>query len=85
MQEHESSARVMVCWNLLIGEGLPLRPRNRTGRVGAFVLTRTADSLLYGVARSDPAPSWPCCWPRSSPLPVRRALKLDPIQALRIE
>jgi putative ABC transport system permease protein len=61
------------------------------GAAGSFALTRTMQSLLFGVRTTDPltvigvvlllvAVSFLACW-----IPARRATKVDPLVALRYE
>jgi putative ABC transport system permease protein len=70
-------------WTTLVGMAI--------GIGGSFVLTRTMQSLLFGVSATDPttllgvvvllaAVSFLACW-----IPARRATKVDPLVALRYE
>jgi len=70
-------------WTTIVGMAI--------GIGGSFVLTRTMQSLLFGVSTTDPltlvgvvvllaAVSFLACW-----IPARRATKVDPLVALRYE
>jgi ABC-type antimicrobial peptide transport system permease subunit len=77
---------------LIVGQGLTLTLIGiALGLTGAFALTRLLRSLLFGVSASDPltftgvaalllAVSLLACY-----LPARRAMKVDPLIALRYE
>jgi len=77
---------------LIVGQGmLPALIGIGVGLLGAFALSRFLTSLLYGIAPSDPttyvgvalilgAAALVSCY-----LPARRALKVDPVEALREE
>jgi ABC-type antimicrobial peptide transport system permease subunit len=76
----------------VLGEGAMLAGIGAVaGCVGAALLTRWLDDLLFGISRFDPVTfgvtaavlmfaSLFACW-----LPARRATKVDPITALRYE
>jgi ABC-type antimicrobial peptide transport system permease subunit len=61
------------------------------GLLGALWLARLLESLLYGVATSDPvtyvavATVFVMATALSCYLPARRALRVDPVEALRQE
>jgi putative ABC transport system permease protein len=70
-------------WTTIVGIAI--------GIGGSFALTRTMQSLLFGVSATDPltlvgvvvllaAVSFLACW-----IPARRATKVDPLVALRYE
>jgi putative ABC transport system permease protein len=70
-------------WTTIVGMAI--------GIGGSFLLTRTMQSLLFGVSATDPltlvgvvvllaAVSYLACW-----IPARRATKVDPLVALRYE
>jgi putative ABC transport system permease protein len=80
----------MEIFGMILGEGLKLCITGLlVGLVGAFGLGRAGASLLYGVAPTDPptfiavsllliaVAAAACCFP------ARRAMKIDPIAALR--
>jgi ABC-type antimicrobial peptide transport system permease subunit len=69
----------------LVGAGLAL------GLAGALILTRFMQSLLYGVTPTDPATFvgvsavLVLAAAAASFIPARRATRIDPITALRVE
>jgi ABC-type antimicrobial peptide transport system permease subunit len=77
---------------LILGQGLRMTLVGvAVGGAGAFALTRTLQSLLFGVAPTDPvtvagvtlllaAVASLACY-----LPARRATRVDPMVALREE
>ena len=77
---------------LIVGEGLSLAVIGiALGLVGALVLTRTLETLLYEVSPSDPAVLALTCAGvlvvalLASLVPAVRALRVDPMTALRVE
>jgi ABC-type antimicrobial peptide transport system permease subunit len=84
-------ARAGDIFRMIIGEGLRLSLTGLAlGLVGAWWLGRVGSSLLFGVTATDPltftavslllaaVATAACC------LPARRAMKVDPIVALRL-
>ncbi|HKF44271.1 MAG TPA: FtsX-like permease family protein, partial [Thermoanaerobaculia bacterium] len=77
---------------LILGEGLALTGAGlAVGAVGAALLTRFLASLLFDVGRLD-APTWvaaaltlAAAGLLASWLPARRAMRVDPVRALREE
>ena len=75
---------------LILGQGLRLAIAGvALGLLGAFVLTRLLQGLLFGISASDPITfvaiplllvgvTLLACW-----IPARRATKVDPLEALR--
>jgi ABC-type antimicrobial peptide transport system permease subunit len=98
MRTHEIGIRIAVgaqageIFRMIVGEGLKLSLIGLgLGLVGALLLGRAGASLLYGVTASDPltfvtvtviltAVAAAACY-----FPARRAMRLDPILALRRE
>ena len=77
---------------LVVGQGLKLTLLGiGAGLMGAFVLTRLMETLLFGVSPSDPvtfvvvAAALALAALLASFLPAHRATKVDPIEALRVE
>jgi len=85
-------ARTHDIATLVLGHGFRLAITGTAiGVVAAFALTRVMTSLLFGITASDPitfalvvvlvpAIALLACY-----LPARRAMKVDPLQALRYE
>jgi putative ABC transport system permease protein len=78
--------------NLVFGEGLRLIGGGlAAGAIAALALSRVLRTFLFGVDATDPVTflgvallfagvAMAACW-----VPVRRALRVDPIEALRYE
>ena len=85
-------ARARDVLHLVLGQGLRLTLIGMVvGLVGALALTRLMSSLLFGVSATDPVTfcavafllafvALLACW-----IPARRAMKVDPMIALRYE
>src|SRR5262245_15368281 len=85
-------ARGVDVLKLVVGQGMLLASIGVViGLIGAFALTRLMSGLLFGVSPTDPATfafialllagvALLACY-----LPVRRAMKVDPMIALRVE
>jgi putative ABC transport system permease protein len=78
--------------SLVVGHGLILALVGvSVGLIGAFALTRFSASLLYGVSATDPATFVTAALTLilsplvASYIPARRAIEVDPTQALRHE
>jgi putative ABC transport system permease protein len=79
-------------WRLFVGEGMkPVLVGTALGLAGAVALTRALAGLLFEVSPTDPATfgavavllatvALIACW-----LPARRAVRVDPVAALRAE
>ena len=84
-------AQLRDIFRMMIGEGLTLSLTGLAiGLVGAWWLGRAGSSLLFGVTASDPstfttvsllltAVAIAACY-----FPARRAMKVDPVVALRV-
>ena len=77
---------------LVVGSGLALASIGvAVGLVGAWILSRMLESLLYGVAPTDPtvfatvAVLLLAVAALASYVPARRATRIDPVTALRVE
>jgi ABC-type antimicrobial peptide transport system permease subunit len=77
---------------LVVGQGLALTLIGiAVGLAGAFVLTRLMASLVFGVSATDPftfaavALLLVAVTVVASYLPARRAARIDPMEALRVE
>jgi putative ABC transport system permease protein len=77
---------------MVVNEGLSLTlPGVAVGFLAAFGLTRLLSSLLYGVSAMDPvalggvALLFACVGLIASYIPARRAMRVDPVIALREE
>jgi predicted permease len=77
---------------LVVGQGMKLTLLGiAAGLVGALILTRLMENLLFGVSPSDPvtialvAATLAIAALLASFLPARRATRVDPIEALRVE
>ena len=77
---------------LIVGHGAALAFAGvLIGLAGAFLLTRLMSSLLYGVGAADPATYFGVALLlvvvaiAASYVPARRAMRVDPVVALRYE
>jgi ABC-type antimicrobial peptide transport system permease subunit len=77
---------------LIVGDGLKLTLIGvSVGLIGAVATSRALDSMLYGVTASDPvsfaaiATLLGAIALIASYVPTRRALRIDPVEALRAE
>jgi putative ABC transport system permease protein len=82
----------MQVLRLVLGQGVVLTAIGLgIGLAGAFLLTRSLQSLLFGVRPTDPltfvavSVSLLCTGLLASYIPARRATKVDPMTALRWE
>jgi putative ABC transport system permease protein len=85
-----ASRRAVV--RLILAEGLALAAAGvAVGLAGAYFLTRTLETLLYEVEPMDPAVVGMTCAGvfavalLASVVPALRALRVDPMVALRVE
>jgi predicted permease len=83
-------ARPAALFRLILGQALPLVASGvAVGLAGSFVLTRFLSSLLYGVSATDPltfagaALLLAGVTILATCIPARRAMRLDPLSALR--
>lgn len=82
----------MQVLRLVLGKGVVLTAIGLgAGLAGAFLLTRSLQSLLFGVRSTDPltfmavSATMFCTGLLASYIPARRATRVDPMTALRWE